>query len=64
MITCITGYAKPEEILKCFCYDRNFVRYINQHLTLNILVNYASPEFPIQNFHRRLTDILDYHPLQ
>ena len=57
------GLCKTRRNLKMFCYDRNFDRYINQHLTLNILVNNASPEYLIQNFHRRTTYILDYHSL-
>ena len=33
----------------------DFGRYICRY--------YTSREFPIQNFHRRMTDILHYHPL-
>ena len=37
MITYIVGYAQPEEILK-YIHNRKSNRYMNQHLTVNILV--------------------------
>ena len=33
----IIGYAKPEEIIN-YIYNRNFNRYMNQHMTVIILV--------------------------
>ena len=39
-----------------FCYVHILIRYVQ-----NIFCYYTSREFPIQNFHRRTTDILYYY---